>query len=1609
MKNIFVSILFLLVSFTANSQQSYIIPDIGTPGMTIYYEIVGVFDQNGKYGADEFYLNNSGDALRVLPVNLLDTNKVTFGPIAVSWNGRTISGQIFINPNQNPNSWDWSLLNNQFKIPIQIIKDGTTLADENHTFYIVQPFAFGDRSADAESVLGQGNLGKRSPRGAMLVDEMILGGKTYTVSKNDCDPNTTGNQGYLPFVLLSKGDIKGIANSKISVSAVGRNGGPGGGGGGGRFVDYNFSSNGTSGGDGFTGGGRGGANSSSKSYELPGFGSGQQYKLNFNGQHISGYSLNGVPGAICNDGAYESSGGGTGHPFGKSGIASWSPCNECEGEFGGGSGNSNSSKGGSGGFATSAQKESGSSANNGGKEHGNRYGVPLAGGSGGGGGNPQGIDAKAGYGGGGGGAIRVFAMNIKDVTIEADGANGETGDPDGGAGSGGYVEISVKGNVTNVAASSARGSNRAGYGRFRFDSRNDFPSIVPPNNDQSQSISTIATEEFEYVEKIFKLFVKKNTNEILDYYIKPETGKWFKAFTFPDKPQTTKQFDIDLSAYTDTLFYGMAVQSTEYTGSEEPYKQVPKKLLSQAAGNIFRIAAIDLYCVQPREMELSTCNESVVYDTVWVQNKGNILTAQMFIEDHVWDNGNNGFELFRPTVKGPINEKDSMRFIVKYTHQTGQSGMISNTLTIPYGKDISNATDEFKIEYKVDVSNLSVFWYRQDGNLIEDTLHVDLCLNESFTERIALSNNSNIDFTITEMDYRNKVNTDFTNLVYTNDIVKAGERREIQVGYNQATPSTGTFTNTIYFKVAECNDIVDSLVIVFNVKEALLELTDGNSFIDFGKVNIVLTNQKKITIINNGNAPAYIENPPVLIPPYEYIGSNKAFPLLLKPGEELEIDVKFSPTNEGAQIGSLKFILSDSFNGCNQTSTFELRGEGVESNLEFYSEIDWKSVQSCHSRPDSTINIKNNSNFNVKINGSHTITGVNPENWEISNNIPTNGNVIGKDGGILSFDIRYKADIGVDGPKSAILKIPTDDVSLPTESDPNKHLIIIQLKAYKEGLEITVVPNPLIDFGNSPINSESIRIALDVTNDSKVLTRTLNQIKPAEFRMYNGVNQTFAPGETKKIEVTVKLSQVGLYESDFELVFDTFGSNNCPATYTMQAKAFGIKGETTINPTDIDFGILNRCTSGESRTFTLENVGDVPITLSELALGGLDSPYFTIAPYTKNDDIAISEIKNYSVLFSQIDGTYGTFTANVAVGMIENNNSTTYNIPVTAVVSKGVLANPIELDFGQVVSTLSYNLDVDLENMHNWNIALEDMQQITSNPTFSYNEASLDGKTIIGKETVNVMFTPPSVGLFEDTLKVPYLIDGTCQDTILVIIKGEGMPASEITIFIPDQVIDPTLAYVELPIMAQITNGLTAVPKFQIQDFAITMDRYTFHPKNLSKGRINNITYPNNDEFTLNISIDDVEVTQELKQISSLYAVPLLGNKEFSTIILNDLKVDKSGIFSNIIYQPASVQLIICKADGDRLLKNNQLIELKVAELNNTFSISGSIIEAGYNQIDIISIDGKTLFTENWIREIGGVNEFDFNLNINQLSTGLYIVRLTTPNDVLTQKIIINK
>jgi hypothetical protein len=115
-------------------------------------------------------------------------------------------------------------------IPIALFKNG--VRQQSYNFYVVRPFNMHQVvTAVPDVVLGQGFLGERSPRGAMIIDSLVAPGKGFTVSKNDPDVLTPGNQAYLPFTLISVGRIE---VGSINVSADTSQGGVGGGGGGAR-------------------------------------------------------------------------------------------------------------------------------------------------------------------------------------------------------------------------------------------------------------------------------------------------------------------------------------------------------------------------------------------------------------------------------------------------------------------------------------------------------------------------------------------------------------------------------------------------------------------------------------------------------------------------------------------------------------------------------------------------------------------------------------------------------------------------------------------------------------------------------------------------------------------------------------------------------------------------------------------------------------------------------------------------------------------------------------------------------------------------------------------------------------------------------------------------------------------------------------------------------------------------------------------------------------------------------------------------------------------------------------------------------------------------------
>ncbi|MFN4122801.1 MAG: T9SS type B sorting domain-containing protein [Flavobacteriales bacterium] len=566
-------------------QISYIQPDIAAPGMQQYIEILAPHDQPNSFGSDGFYLNDPVDLVRIIHVNPIDSQKVVFGPLVVSWNGRLMSTIFFVNPELNPNSESQDALNPEFIIPFRVMVNGQ-MSNVQH-FYIVKPYPA--LITSETGVIGSGGIwGKRSKRGAIIFEDVQLSGShTYSFSTEDSDLTQPGNQGYLPVQLFSMNQIRLTNGARFSVDAVSQHGGPGGGGGGGAF--FQSLGEAIAGGDGYTGG---------QMRNNPGMGTGAA-GIGSSG----GRSLNGVAGGGGGASGVAGTGGGTGFPFGSSGQgATPTQCNTTNllSQSGGGSGANRCGNIGYGGAGGGFGSDGYSFTSGQGKSHGNKMLVPFGGGSGGAGGNPNG--GQAGFGGGGGGALHLHAPHDLLVNIiQARGAaGGHTGPQSenfysgaGGGGSGGAIMVSSKtfSRVAQVQLAGGSGGmaepfmedtqrgGQGGAGRFRINGMDSLSVTVMPMS--ASKYNGHATDTTSVAPMRSFMLSGYGNGETIDVYMKAESGKWEQKATLSNY---SRRFSIAIDLpCTDSIFYFTTVQRISETSSASQH--VPGYVLSPVGSN----------------------------------------------------------------------------------------------------------------------------------------------------------------------------------------------------------------------------------------------------------------------------------------------------------------------------------------------------------------------------------------------------------------------------------------------------------------------------------------------------------------------------------------------------------------------------------------------------------------------------------------------------------------------------------------------------------------------------------------------------------------------------------------------------------------------------------------------------------------------------------------------------------------------------------------------------------------------------------------------------------------------------------------------------------------
>jgi hypothetical protein len=1167
-----IALMLLAPSIIHAQTISYITPDAAAAGMTVVVDIIGP-NTTGNFGIGGAYPIGDKVALQTPG----DSIYVKLGPAVVSWDGKFVQVMVLIEPNA-PNRL----------IPL-VVKKGAS--ESAFTFKIVSPINIPPQSGGG--VLG-GNIGTRSTRGTMIVDSLILRNGTYTVSTNDPDAGTPGNQGYLPLRILSKGPIRleiATLDAKGKNGSDGSHGGPGGGGGGGGAL--------RSGGDGFSGGGGVGP--------LPrqgGVGTGSIWgSRNFHG----GYTLNAVEGGIgteygnSGEGNDEGGGGGTGHPFGQSGSRGVYGLASQAGGYGAGSGGGQGQSfpgyvtyaGGGGGYATNGA-QGGGSGNNGGRVVGNKMLVPFAGGSAGASGNVWYSSGNpTGHGGGGGGAVEVTSFNgisILGSAIDARGGNGSDGNnaypqngSGGGGGSGGAVHVISRDSITIATPQTSAvlningGTGGAGYnaggigglGRVRLDGRvssytgfaNTAQYFEPTKDYVGPVIATVDTANGNVRIKGYGGGWKTDVNYAIRInYRFPSTG--WQTIDVPTTvavgshtatwtatiPRTTDIFDTTL--YLVAMQRNIVLTSNTYT-------QEPDWVMSHASGMIADLPGIPRIAVIEDTIDFGKLRVGICKDsTITVNSVG---SAQL--------------EVGRAGLEGDI-----IHFVLRTI----------DSLHIPPGKS----------------GNIGIAFCPKDTGCFESLVRINSNDGERLVRMIGCGIRPEI-FTLSEIDFGpvrfgTCKDTTFTVSNPGTDTLTITQQIFTNTNFSALAPPLplkvapkGSAQFTLrYCATASGNetgfDTVKSDARIANWPIKLLGRTIrgriiANDILDFGEVLVGACKDSFITITNIGDDTAFVNNTPALgsfftIP-------NNQLPIILAPGESDTLYIRFCPIDE------IVYEVSDSIRPETPTEGRKLtvRGKGVKGLLTVPNAIDHACVVRGETILDTLV-IENAGSARVQ----SITTSASPVELTIVRPLATQLDVATRDTIIVQFKPtvvgEFRGKVIVTATGQPTLEIPyTAHVTVAPTLEYSRRLI--QFDTVLEGTtktECVTVMNPSC----KPVTITAASLALN-----EVAFELLGSLLPA----------TLSDSGTYEFCIKANSTTSGIYVDTLVLTTDL----GRLADVVLDARVETIR--LKLEPEVLDFGTVLQNQPPPSQRAWLINISSQPAKIQIPTIQGPDAGQFSYA------------------------------------------------------------------------------------------------------------------------------------------------------------------------------------------------------------------------------------------------------------------------------------------------------------------------------------------------------------------------------------------------------------
>jgi N,N-dimethylformamidase beta subunit-like protein/centrosomal CEP192-like protein/ASPM-SPD-2-Hydin domain-containing protein/HYDIN/CFA65/VesB family protein len=336
---------------------------------------------------------------------------------------------------------------------------------------------------------------------------------------------------------------------------------------------------------------------------------------------------------------------------------------------------------------------------------------------------------------------------------------------------------------------------------------------------------------------------------------------------------------------------------------------------------------------------------------------------------------------------------------------------------------------------------------------------------------------------------------------------------------------------------------------------------------------------------------------------------------------------------------------------------------------------------------------------------------------------------------------------------------------------------------------VTLAPTN-VSFGNQNVGTTSAAQTITLTNSGTaaltITSITLGGANAADFAQISTCPispNTLAAGANCTLSVTFTPAASGARNASISIADNASGSpHSVPLSGTGVAPAPGV----TLNPTSVSFGNQNVGTTSATKTVTLTNIGNAPLAITSITLGGANPTDFAESSTCPLSPSTLAAGANCTISVTFTPSVSGARSASVSIS--DNASGSPHSVSLSGsgvIVAPGVTLSPTSVNFGnQNVGTTSATRIVTLTNSGNAPLTITSIGLSGANAAdfAQTSTCPISPNTLAAGAncTISVTFTPSATGARSASVSISDNASGSPQSVPLA---GTGVtPAPGVTL-----------------------------------------------------------------------------------------------------------------------------------------------------------------------------------------------------------------------------------